>query len=134
MARSGAEPLPEAQRDFLREAHYAVVTTLRADGSPHATVVWVDGDRDHVLFNITTTRAKYRHIRRDPRVSVAVVDRDDPYRWLSVSGVAEMTERGAEEHIHHLSRKYFGRDYAVRPGEQRVLVRVLPEHITSYRV
>lgn len=126
--------LTDAHMEFLREPNYAVATTLRADGSPHATVVWVDGERDLLRFNITTTRAKYRHLRRDPRVSVLVIDRDDPYRWLSVSGRAELTEEGAQEHIHALSRKYFGRDYRVRPGERRVLVRVRPERVTAYRV
>ena len=126
--------LNEAQLAFLREPNYAVATTLRADGSPHATVVWVDGEAGQLRFNITTTRAKYRHLLRDPRVAVLVIDRDDPYRWLSVSGEVELTEEGAAEHIDALSRKYFGRDYRRRPGERRVLVRVRPERVAGYRL
>ena len=38
--------LNEPQKAFLRDAHLAVVTTLRSDGSPHSTVVWVDCDGD----------------------------------------------------------------------------------------
>jgi len=34
--------LTEAQRAFIRDPNYAVMTTLRADGSPHSTVIWVD--------------------------------------------------------------------------------------------
>ncbi len=50
------------------------MTTLRADGSPHSTVVWVDCDGDDVLFNTARGRAKERHLLADPRVSVVTVD------------------------------------------------------------
>ena len=131
MARDPHDLGPEVLA-FLTERHLATLTTLRADGSPHATVVWVDGEGDLVRINITTTRAKYRHLRRDARVAVLVVDRGDPYRWLAVDGHAELTEEGAEAHIHGLSRKYFGRDYVLPPGERRVLVRVRPERVHAY--
>lgn len=134
MVQVEEKQLTEAQAAFLREANYAVVTTLRADGSPHATVVWVDTDGEHVLFNITPERVKARELEHDPRVSVLAVDRGDPYRWLSVSGTAELTEEGANAHADRLSRKYRGRDYGLEPGEQRVLVRVRPERVTAYRI
>jgi hypothetical protein len=63
---------------------------------------------------------------------VAVVDPRDPYRWISVSGSAEMTEEGAEEHIHKLSWKYRDREYDLPEGQQRLLVRVKPERVTAY--
>jgi PPOX class probable F420-dependent enzyme len=121
----------EHARLFL-ERNYAIVATLRADGSPLQTVVWVDWDGERVVLNITRTRAKMEHLSRDPRASVLVFDGDDPYRWLSVSGRVDLTEEGAEAHIHKLSRKYRGRDYVLRPGEQRVLARLTPERVTVY--
>ena len=124
--------LTEAERAFLDDANYAVVTTLRNDGSPHATVVWMDAEGDLMRISITTTRAKYRHLRRNPRIAVLVVDRGDPYRWLVVDEHAELTEEGAEAHINGLSRRYFGRDFALPPGERRVLARSRPERIHSY--
>ena len=59
-----------------------------------------------------------------------VVDGDDPYSWVSVSGPAELVDEGAVEHIHELSRRYNGTDYSLREGEQRVIVRITPEHVT----
>ena len=46
------------------EPYYGVVTTVRPDGSPHSTVVWLDYDGENVVFNTAEGRAKPRHIRR----------------------------------------------------------------------
>ena len=45
--------------------------------------------------------------------------------------MAERTHDGADEHIDALAKKYLGADeYPYRqPGEQRVIVRVEPEHV-----
>jgi PPOX class probable F420-dependent enzyme len=120
------------QAALFRADNYAVVATLRADGSPHQTATWVDWDGERVLFNITVTRKKYDELQRDPRVAVFVFDGDNRYRWVSVAGTTELTLEGSEEHIHKLSRKYRGRDYVLQPGEQRVIVRVTPERVTAY--
>jgi len=53
-----AEQLTAEQQAFIDEnAFVGVVTTLREDGSPHTTVVWVDG-RDGVSFNAARGNAK----------------------------------------------------------------------------
>jgi len=126
--------LTEKQRAFLEEPFYGSLTTLRSDGSPHSTVVWVDVDDEGPSFNTAVARAKERHLRRDPRLSLIVIDSDDPYRWLSVSGRAELTTEGADEQIDKLAKKYLGKDeYPWRkPSEQRITVRIHPEHVDSY--
>ena len=124
--------LTDAQARMFTEPYYGVVSTVRKDGSPHQSVVWVDYDGENVLVNTAEGRAKPRHIRANPHVGVSVVDPQDPYRWISVSGPAQMTEEGAEEHIHKLSRKYRGREYDLPEGQQRLLVRVKPQRVTAY--
>ncbi len=124
--------LTDEQAALLRDKNYAVLATLRRDGSPQQTATWIDWDGEHVLFNITVTRKKYVELQRDPRASVFVFDGDDWYRWVSVSGTTELTLEGGEEHIHKLSRKYRGRDYVLKPEEQRVIVRLTPERVTAY--
>jgi PPOX class probable F420-dependent enzyme len=125
--------LTDEQAALFLADNYAVVATLRADGSPHQTATWVDWDGERVLFNITVTRKKYEELQRDARASVFVFDGDNWYRWVSVSGPTDMTFEGAAEHIHKLSRKYRGgRDYPLQPGEQRVIVRVTPERVTAH--
>jgi PPOX class probable F420-dependent enzyme len=125
--------LTDEQRALLANPYVGTVTTLRSDGSPHNTVVWVDVDADTVLFNTAEGRAKPRHLRRDPRVALTVVDPKDPFRWLSVSGRAELTQDGAAEHIDRLSKKYTGRDvYANHdPDHPRLKVTITPERIDA---
>ena len=125
--------LTEKAREFLQNPYVGEVTTPRSDGSPHSTVVWVDVDTDEVIFNTVVGRAKERHLRQDPRVSLIVVDPEDQYRWVSVSGKAELTTDGADEQIDRLAKKYTGKDeYQRRPGEQRISVRIHPDHVHPY--
>jgi PPOX class probable F420-dependent enzyme len=122
--------LTAAQAAFLDEPHMAVVTTLWPDGSPHATVVWVDQVDGQVLFNTARGRVKDRHLQRDPRISILTIDGRDDHRWLSVSGRAELVDEGADEHFDRLWRKYLGPgDVRVPvPGQKRVIVRISVEH------
>ena len=124
--------LTESQARMFTEPYYAVATTVRPDGSPQSTVVWVDYDGENVIFNTAEGRAKPRHIRANPNVSVTVVDPEDAYRWIAVSGPAEVTEEGASEHINELAHKYWGRDYNLPAGQQRLIVRVKPQRVTAY--
>jgi PPOX class probable F420-dependent enzyme len=126
--------LTDKQREFLEQPFVGEATTLRGDGSPHSTVVWVDTDTDALGFNTVVGRAKERHLRRDPRVSLIVVDPGNAYKWLSISGQAELTTDGADAQIDKLAKKYLGEDeYPWRnPQEQRISVRIRPEHIDSY--
>ena len=128
--------LTEGQVSFLREPNFGVVADLREDGSPHQTVVWVDSDGEHVLLNLTTTRAKTEHMKRDPRVSVVVVDRENWWRWLGIEGkVVDITPEGAYEHIVKQAGVYLGKEeYPLREGEQRLLVKIAPERIEPYNV
>jgi PPOX class probable F420-dependent enzyme len=124
--------LTEAQASLLRDRNFGVVATVRKDGSPHLTTIWVDTDGRDLLFNTAEGRAKPRNLRRDPRVTVLVLDREDDQRWLSVSGRAHLTHEGALEHIHELSQKYRGRSYELPAGQTRIIVRVDADRIESY--
>ncbi|HKD32017.1 MAG TPA: PPOX class F420-dependent oxidoreductase [Gaiellaceae bacterium] len=128
--------LSEKAREFLQQPYVGEVTTLRPDGTPHTTVVWVDVDTDEVIFNTAVGRAKERHLRSDPRVSLIVVDPEDSYRWVSVSGTAELDTDGADDEIDKLAKKYLGQDeYPWRkPEEQRINVRIRPQRVDSYGV
>ncbi|MGH3136824.1 MAG: PPOX class F420-dependent oxidoreductase [Gaiellaceae bacterium] len=124
-------PLTESQRAFLAQPFVGVITDLRPDGSPHSTIVWVDVDDDGVSFNTAYGRAKPTYIAADSRVSLTVVDPQDPYRWLSVSGTATLVDEGADDQIDRLAKKYIDADsYPFRqPGEQRVSVRIAIEKV-----
>ena len=125
--------LTEKDVELLKRPNLAIIGTIRADGTPQLTPTWIDTDGEHLLVNTAEGRAKPRNLRRDPRVSVSVVDHDDPYWWISITGTAELTHDGAEEHIHELSRRYRGRDYDKPQEPRRILVRITPDRISRYR-
>lgn len=123
--------LNDGAKALLAEAFPGWATTVRPDGSLHNTVVWVDVDGDDVIFNTAVGRAKERHLRADPRVSVSMLDPNDAFHAVSVSGHATLQEEGADDIIDRLAHKYLGVDrYPYRsPGEQRITVRVRPERV-----
>jgi PPOX class probable F420-dependent enzyme len=117
-------------RDLAREANFAAFTVLLRSGQPMTHVMWVDAEDDHVLINTEVHRAKYEAVRRDPRVTVTIWKRDDPYRFAEVRGrvVETVTGPEAREHIDALSRKYRNRDYdEANIGSERVILRIAPD-------
>src|SRR6201998_942847 len=126
--------IPEKYRDLFQKRAFASLATLMPDGRPQVTPVWCDFDGEHVLFNSAKGRQKDRNVRRDPRVAVAIIDPDNPYRYLEVRGKGiEITEQGADAHIDKLAKKYLGVDkYPHRQsGEVRVIYKIRPEHTTT---
>lgn len=129
------QKLTEKQARLFLERNWGNVVTLRPDGTPHVTPVWVDTDGENVLFNTAYGRAKVEHIQRDPRVAIEVHDEEDPQAaYVSVTGTAELVEEGADEHIDRLAQKYIGKErYPYRePGEKRVIVKIHPEKIDAF--
>jgi PPOX class probable F420-dependent enzyme len=124
--------LTEEQARLFLEPNFATVGTLNPDGSAQLTIVWIHWDGQFVLFNTAAGRAKPRNLERDPRVSVLVLDREDGYRWVAVRGAAELTTDAADEHIDMLARKYTGKGWKPKPGEQRLVVRFRPEYVSAY--
>ena len=118
---------------LLNEPHVANFVTLMPNGSPQVTVVWVDVEDDgrHVVINTSAGRQKMRNIARDPRVAISVVDTHNSRRTVQVRGmVVDQNYEDAAAHIRQLSKKYRGtEDYEIRPGVQRVILRIEPHHI-----
>lgn len=126
--------IPDKFQDLFQKKAFASLATLMPDGRPQVTPVWCDFDGSHVIVNSAEGRMKDKNMRRDPRVSLAIVDPDNPYRYVEVRGtVVEVTKEGADQHIDKMAKKYLGQDkYPFRqPGEVRVLYRIRPEKFSS---
>jgi PPOX class probable F420-dependent enzyme len=126
--------IPQNFLDVTQKKAFAQLATLMPDGSPHVSPVWFEYDGKEILVNSAKGRVKDRNVRRDPRVGIDIVDPDNPYRHLSIRGrVVDITEKGADEHIDKLAKKYMGLDkYPKRqPGEVRVIYRIEPERSYS---
>jgi PPOX class probable F420-dependent enzyme len=129
-----ATKLEGKPREFLDDNPYVgVATTLRKDGSPHSTIVWVDVEGGKVSFNTARGRAKSEHLEQDPRASLLMVDPNNSYKWVAVSGAAQVTEEGADAQIDKLAKKYLGKDeYPWRnPEETRIKVLIEPEKVDA---
>jgi PPOX class probable F420-dependent enzyme len=128
---SGA--IPDQYRDLFSKRAFASLATLMPDGRPQVTPVWTDLEGDYVIFNSAKGRQKDKNVRRDPRVAMAIIDPDNPYRYLEIRGrVVEIDEAGADASIDKLAKKYLGVDkypYG-QPGDVRVVYKIRPEHVT----
>ena len=125
--------LTEKQAKLFLDKNHAWAITLRDDGTPHSTVVWVDYDGDNVVFNTAKPRAKWKHLLRDGRATVSVLDPQNPFNYVSGPGPAEVTEEGANDHIDKMAQKYTGQEpYPWHTAdEKRVIVRVKPERVVG---
>lgn len=132
MAKS--DKLSSDAAQLFRDKNLVYVATLMPDGSPQITPTWVDVDEENnvILVNTAKGRVKQKNLSRDPRIAVAVVDRNNPYNVATVRGrVQEQATEGADAHIDRLAKKYLGMDsYPFRnPAEQRVILKIKPEKI-----
>lgn len=126
--------IPDKYADLFTKRAFASLATILPSGKPQVTPVWIDYDGRHILVNSALGRKKDENIRQNPNVAVAIMDPENPYRYMEVRGrVAEITQNGAEQHIDKMALKYLGKEkYPFRqPGEQRVLYKIEPEHISS---
>ena len=124
--------IPKNFMDLFEKKAFGSLSTLMPDGSPQTNPVWVDYDNGEVWVNTAVGRLKDRNMKRDPRVSVALIDPDNPYRFLEIRGkVREVTHEGADKHIDKMAKKYLGKDKYpfAQPGEQRILFKITPEHV-----
>jgi PPOX class probable F420-dependent enzyme len=115
--------------DLIRSKALAYVGTTDEDGRPQVSPVWIDVIDGKPAFNTAAGRAKERNLRRDPRVSLAIGDPENPYLYVEIQGTATLTEEGADDFIDALAKKYLDKDsYPFRtPDEQRVTVLIEPE-------
>jgi PPOX class probable F420-dependent enzyme len=112
-------PLSAELEAFLREPNPAVVGTLRPDGSPHTVATWYDWVDGLILLNMDATRARLGHLRRDPRVSLTVLDNESWYSHVSLAGVVERLVDDAElADIDRLALRYTGNPFRNRAGKR----------------
>jgi PPOX class probable F420-dependent enzyme len=126
--------IPESHLDLLGSTALAHVATLGPRGEPQSSPVWFGWDGEFVLFSQTKTRQKYKNLGRKPRLALSIVDPENPLRYLEIRGVVDHIEEDPDlDFINSMSKKYLGKDKYPnhRPGDERVVVFVRPEHTTK---
>ncbi|HEX6030030.1 MAG TPA: PPOX class F420-dependent oxidoreductase [Tepidiformaceae bacterium] len=129
-----------AEQDaFISKNRWAVVTTLRSDGSPSSSVVFYAREGDEIIFSTTAGRLKARTLGRDPRVAVAVLDEGQPFGYVTVEGTARIQAEGiVEPHIAINKAMRRVDDFTPPEGfaerlerERRVVVRVTAARVSG---
>ena len=74
---------------FVSENHRAVLATRRAAGDPQMSPVTVGVEDDKIVISSRETAYKVRNIRKDPRVSLCVMNDGFFGHWIQVDGKAD---------------------------------------------
>jgi len=106
-----AAPLPADVVEFLERPNAAVIATVRSDGAPYSAATWYDWDDGRILVNMDFERLRLKHMQRDERVAVTVLDLEDD---------------GGLVDIDRLSQRYRGTPYWNRE-RKRVTALIKPE-------
>jgi PPOX class probable F420-dependent enzyme len=130
--------LSDWAREFLREDHVAVVSTLNTDGSPQVTTIWYLLQVDGTLIMSTPGRTqKVKNLRRDPRIAVCVGDERRSvslYGMVTISSDQNVIRRDLEQ----LTARYVKEEAARVPAlslflqEGRVALHVKPIKVTEF--
>jgi len=126
--------IPESHRDIIGSGGLGFVATIGPHGEPQNNPVWIVPDGEHLLFSLHKSRQKYRNLQRDPRISIAMTDMDNRRRYLEIRGtVLSIDEDADNAFIDSIAQRFVGtqRYEFDRPGTERVVVRVLPQHTSQ---
>jgi PPOX class probable F420-dependent enzyme len=128
----------ETKAFLLSGTRTGKLATVRDDGRPHVVPVWFTLRDDHLVFNTHSSSVKAENMRRDPRVAVTVDDQAPPFSFVTIEGVATLTDTDPEllEIATDIGGRYMGADrageYGARngvPGE--LVVRVSMDRVIS---
>ena len=113
-------PVPPEVVAFLRQPNPAVVASLRVDGSPHTAATWYDWEEDgHVLLNMDESRRRLDFMRRDPRVTLTALGREDWGRYVTLFGRIVRIESDADlADIDRLAIRYAGVPFRSRDARR----------------
>lgn len=118
---------------LLESTAVAFVSTIGPRGEPQTTPLWYLWRDGRVWISLVEGRQKLRNLRRDPRISVVVVDPADPTRYLELRGhVDELTPDPDLDLERRVAEKYRGRHVDVEPpGTPRFATSIVVEKVTS---
>ena len=71
-------------REFLEQHHSAVMATIQPDGAPHVARIGVGLVDGKLWSSGTQTRVRTKHLRRDNRATLMVLNLSTPYNWLGL--------------------------------------------------
>lgn len=129
-------PLSDQARKLVDGANLAVLATINPDGSPQTSVVWIGRDGDEVVISTEAGRRKDKNLRREPRASLTVIDKNDPDQYVEIRGTATVAEDVDRVVAVALAEAYegpgAGASYLAIPADVvRTVIRITPTRLTG---
>lgn len=126
------------QDAFINRNKWGVITTLRSDGSPTSSVIFYARDGDELIFSTTSSRLKAKTVRREPRVSLTVLDEGAPFGYVTVEGTATVQDTDIIPGHIRINEAMRGGPFEPPEGyverlerEGRVIIRVKAERVSG---
>jgi PPOX class probable F420-dependent enzyme len=114
-------PLSPEALTLLSRPNFAHFCTLMPDGAPQSTPVWIGLEGERILIGTGEGSRKAKNARRDPRVSLSVVDFHNPYEEVQIRGrVVEFRDDSSFKIMDAISQKYIGKEFPMRNPAGRV--------------
>lgn len=130
-----ATDLSPRVRAFLEAPRFASIATLDPDGMPRQSVVWYLLEGDSLVINSKVGRRWPANLVRDPRIAASVIDPDDGYSWIGLTGaVVEVVDDPAQAlaDISAMARRYYPHDPA--HAEDLIARTFRPQRRISFRI
>jgi len=124
--------IPKKVKELIDDKNIAHLATLKNNGSPHVTPVWIDRVDNTILINVSENRLKLKNMKNDKRIALSIVNHNDSYEWASIIGeVIDITNINADIHLDKLSQKYLGLSQFPwkQKGEIRIIVKIAPKTV-----
>lgn len=129
---------PEVRDFLLYGTRTGKVAYTASDGRPLAAPIWFTIDEDGLVFNTGRDSAKGRAFARDPRLTLVVDLEEEPYGFVQVQGVAELSEDPGElvRTATAIARRYVSAEVAEEYGRRNgvageLVVRVRPTRVIA---
>lgn len=126
------------QDDFINRNKWAVITSLRKDGSPSSSVVFFAREGDELIFSTTRDRLKAKTVAADPRVALCVLDEGAPFGYVTVEGPATIEDGDIVPSHIRINEAMRGGPFTPPDGYEaklrsdgRVIIRVKAERVSG---
>ena len=126
----------EGLGDLVELSIVATLATYRRDGTVLLSPVWHEWRDGGFNVVIENDNVKARHVRRDPRASLALHESEPPYRGVELRGLARLVDDGAAEAGRRVAIRYLGQEdgeaYAATPSGTEVILRLEPGELRTW--
>ena len=126
---------------FLQEPRFAIVGTNRLNGAPQLTPVWFLYENGRVYVSMYINSAKYRNLRRDPRIGICISGAHPDARAVMIYGTVNLIpeDTASYDDIHwRLTRRYHDTDEEAQafidslpPDQEGALIVVTPDKVIA---